>query len=193
MIKATKSELKEAIREIIIDSFYEATMKPKMPKRGKQKAKRRNLDPVGKEDKDIDNDGDVDSSDEYLKNRRDAIAKSQLKPRMPKRGKQKAKKINEMNEMLVPSMEEVSAAIQNQVYVDWNSFNLRKSRKGNKILELAWDTDKGMFRGKILKDSDGLYMTIFHLGDPSVDRWDLYFEKYDLNLNDVINIIKKLA
>jgi hypothetical protein len=31
------------------------------------------LDPVGKEDSDIDNDGDVDKSDEYLKNRRNAI------------------------------------------------------------------------------------------------------------------------
>lgn len=33
------------------------------------------LDPVGKEDSDIDNDGDSDSSDEYLKNRRDKISK----------------------------------------------------------------------------------------------------------------------
>lgn len=33
------------------------------------------LDPVGKEDSDVDNDGDVDSSDKYLKNRRDAVAK----------------------------------------------------------------------------------------------------------------------
>ncbi len=34
------------------------------------------LDPVGHEDKDIDNDGDVDTSDKYLKNRRDTIAKN---------------------------------------------------------------------------------------------------------------------
>ena len=34
------------------------------------------LDPVGKEDGDIDNDGDKDSSDEYLKKRRDAIDKA---------------------------------------------------------------------------------------------------------------------
>ena len=37
------------------------------------------LDPVGKEDGDIDNDGDEDSSDEYLKKRRDAIAKAMKK------------------------------------------------------------------------------------------------------------------
>jgi len=34
------------------------------------------LDPVGKEDGDVDNDGDVDKSDKYLKKRRAAISKS---------------------------------------------------------------------------------------------------------------------
>ncbi len=34
------------------------------------------LDPVGKEDGDIDNDGDTDDSDRYLKKRRAAIAKA---------------------------------------------------------------------------------------------------------------------
>jgi len=34
------------------------------------------LDPVGKEDGDVDNDGDKDDSDEYLANRRKAIAKA---------------------------------------------------------------------------------------------------------------------
>tara|TARA_B100000900_G_scaffold87513_1_gene71117 strand:- start:1105 stop:3516 length:2412 start_codon:yes stop_codon:yes gene_type:complete len=50
-------------------------------KRGEQtaKAKGGGLDPVGKEDSDIDNDGDVDKSDSYLKNRRKAIAKAMKK------------------------------------------------------------------------------------------------------------------
>ena len=34
------------------------------------------LDPVGKEDDDVDNDGDVDDSDAYLKKRRASISKS---------------------------------------------------------------------------------------------------------------------
>jgi hypothetical protein len=34
------------------------------------------LDPVGKEDDDIDNDGDSDDSDEYLQKKRDAISKA---------------------------------------------------------------------------------------------------------------------
>ena len=37
------------------------------------------LDPVGKEDSDIDNDGDVDDSDDYLKKKRDAIGKAMKK------------------------------------------------------------------------------------------------------------------
>lgn len=40
----------------------------KKAKKGKKK-----LDPVGKEDKDIDNDGDSDSTDDYLLNRRKAV------------------------------------------------------------------------------------------------------------------------
>lgn len=37
---------------------------------------KKKLDPVGKADADIDNDGDVDKSDEYLHNRRKAIKKA---------------------------------------------------------------------------------------------------------------------
>ena len=37
------------------------------------------MDPVGKEDGDIDNDGDKDSSDEYLANRRKAVGKAMKK------------------------------------------------------------------------------------------------------------------
>ena len=43
------------------------------------------MDPVGKEDKDVDNDGDHDSTDKYLLNRRKAIGKAIAK----KRGKVK--------------------------------------------------------------------------------------------------------
>lgn len=52
-----------------------------------KKAKKK-LDPVGKEDKDIDNDGDSDSTDKYLANRRKAVAKAIG-------GKKSKKKLNE--------------------------------------------------------------------------------------------------
>lgn len=38
--------------------------------------KKKKLDPVGKADADIDNDGDVDGSDEYLHNRRKKVSKA---------------------------------------------------------------------------------------------------------------------
>jgi hypothetical protein len=38
--------------------------------------KKEALDPVGKEDSDVDNDGDVDKSDKYLQAKRDAISKN---------------------------------------------------------------------------------------------------------------------
>ena len=41
--------------------------------------KKKQLDPVGQEDADVDNDGDSDSSDEYLKKRRKAISKAMKK------------------------------------------------------------------------------------------------------------------
>ena len=47
------------------------------PYEGKKKEKK--LDPVGREDKDVDNDGDHDKSDKYLLNRRKAIGKAMAK------------------------------------------------------------------------------------------------------------------
>jgi hypothetical protein len=45
-------------------------------KDSKKKSKGKKLDPVGKEDGDIDNDGDEDETDGYLANRRKAIGKA---------------------------------------------------------------------------------------------------------------------
>ena len=65
------------------------------------------LDPVGQEDGDVDNDGDEDETDDYLKNRRDAVSKAI--------GKKKAKKKSKMaddskaNESVEPE-EEVEPA-----------------------------------------------------------------------------------
>ena len=41
-----------------------------------QDLEEKTLDPVGQEDGDIDNDGDEDKSDEYLKNRRKVVGKA---------------------------------------------------------------------------------------------------------------------
>ena len=84
--------VKDEEEEEIDDEDEDEEVKPKkkvkegsyMPGRGKAKDAKHStmakdykesaLDAVGKEDKDVDNDGDVDSSDSYLRNRRKTIA-----------------------------------------------------------------------------------------------------------------------
>tara|TARA_R100001082_G_scaffold106839_1_gene80109 strand:- start:281 stop:604 length:324 start_codon:yes stop_codon:yes gene_type:complete len=64
---------------------------------GKKKVLYGDLDPVGKEDEDVDNDGDVDDSDRYLKNRRKKVKKAMKSENMrlaPKgKGRKAAKKL----------------------------------------------------------------------------------------------------
>ena len=55
------------------------------------------LDPVGKEDGDIDNDGDEDSSDKYLKNRRDVVSKAIKNESMKLTDMIKKPSVNEAN------------------------------------------------------------------------------------------------
>lgn len=57
------------------------------------KKQKKHLDPVGKEDEDIDNDGDKDKSDEYLHNRRKAISKAM---------KEEVEELDEMRSALLP-------------------------------------------------------------------------------------------
>ena len=54
------------------------------------------LDAVGKEDGDIDNDGDVDDSDKYLKNRRDAVSKA-IKSTKEGLDKKPTKRLSDIN------------------------------------------------------------------------------------------------
>tara|TARA_R100001594_G_scaffold147772_1_gene201420 strand:+ start:53 stop:466 length:414 start_codon:yes stop_codon:yes gene_type:complete len=55
-------------KQVIENALYEKLMNTLDEKRG--------LDPVGKEDDDIDNDGDSDETDSYLKNRRKVVTKA---------------------------------------------------------------------------------------------------------------------
>ena len=70
-----------------IDKIEDKTMSPaeKLFKKPKPVYAKEGMDAVGKEDKDIDNDGDHDKTDKYLLNRRKAIGKAIAK----KRGKVK--------------------------------------------------------------------------------------------------------
>ena len=66
------------ISSVEMTSYGEPTKSEKH--KGSSTAKvKKGLDPVGKEDSDVDNDGDVDSSDKYLMKRRKAIGKAMAK------------------------------------------------------------------------------------------------------------------
>jgi len=54
--------------------LFSSAMKIVQEGKKKNKSKKKEvLDPVGKEDEDVDNDGDVDKTDSYLKNRREVV------------------------------------------------------------------------------------------------------------------------
>ena len=71
--------------EVVDKAEVGKTYYPNMPKKKssvalrKEKMKTEALDPVGKEDADIDNDGDTDKSDKYLHKRRKAISAAMKK------------------------------------------------------------------------------------------------------------------
>jgi len=74
------------------------------------------MDPVGKEDGDIDNDGDKDSSDKYLVKRRKAIAKS-----MGKEDKMKKEEIEILDKLIESekfSDEEIVAIFEAERSID---------------------------------------------------------------------------
>ena len=83
----------ESIADEQVEAFMEATVAAIAEgddtfvfegKSYKAKTKKEDkLDPVGQEDDDVDNDGDVDSSDKYLKKRRSAIKKSMDEAKAP--------------------------------------------------------------------------------------------------------------
>lgn len=62
--------------EYALNAFFEA-----------KKKEEEKLDPVGKEDDDVDNDGDSDDTDAYLKKKRAAIAKTLNKDKLKEMAK----------------------------------------------------------------------------------------------------------
>lgn len=76
-----------------------------------EKQKAAKLDPVGKEDEDVNNDGKTDKTDEYLKNRRKNITLSNLK-------KKKKKVVKEDAEMDALAKQDSSEMYPNEEYAD---------------------------------------------------------------------------
>jgi len=84
------------------------------------------MDPVGKEDGDIDNDGDEDKSDEYLANRRKAVSKSMKTEAAPKM------KISDDQKNVAAAMKVVS-----RVENGMKSFNQNQHQKSKSAFKKA--------------------------------------------------------
>jgi hypothetical protein len=77
--KISKKRLAEIIKEEYSSLLEESLTHDQVEMDEEDYDLEEKLDPVGEEDEDVDNDGDVDSSDKYLKKRRQAIGKAMKK------------------------------------------------------------------------------------------------------------------
>lgn len=94
------------------------------------------MDPVGKADADIDNDGDVDKSDEYLHNRRKAIKKSMKEEKCDECGKEPCEcdDKDEMDEASCKSKKEA-------VSIDPDDGEVTKAKDTDKKKKKTTDTE----------------------------------------------------
>ena len=77
--KITKKRLAEIIKEEYESLLKESLAQDSIEMDEEDYEIEEKLDPVGQEDGDVDNDGDEDESDKYLKKRRAAIGKAMAK------------------------------------------------------------------------------------------------------------------
>jgi len=123
--------------------------------RGAVRVKKEKLDPVGKEDGDIDNDGDEDETDKYLAKRRKAIGKAmkneltkaqeKLPPALQKAIKAKEKKEN--YELGTPENTKAKLdATPGQSSDDWQQqveTMQKKNASMREALAKVWGVDEG--------------------------------------------------
>ena len=100
---------------------------------------KKKLDAVGKEDEDVDNDGDVDDSDSYIKNKRDAIGKAMGEKKGNKmvndcRPKNESFNVKSPVTFSKPSEEVVEETISEEQFEKHASYTTYAHRK------IAWDT-----------------------------------------------------
>ena len=77
--KISKKRLAEILKEEYLSLLEESLTHDQVEMDEEDYDLEEKLDPVGEEDEDVDNDGDVDTSDKYLKKRRQAIGKAMKK------------------------------------------------------------------------------------------------------------------
>jgi hypothetical protein len=100
------------------EAARERTLAKAKAMREKNKTKSEALDPVGKEDKDIDNDGDTDTSDEYLGNRRKVVGKAISKKKLNNSFSNWRDDLSELMEVIDTEKIEEKKNIKNKIKIN---------------------------------------------------------------------------
>jgi hypothetical protein len=141
----------------------------------KAKGMKEALDPVGKEDADIDNDGDTDKTDKYLHNRRKAIGKAIAK----NRGKDVKEGFSNWRQDLA------------EVMNDTESETKIKEKKINNKIKINPKL------GEAVEEIGGVLLEMFEIGDAElteeVDIATEYFYDQGLNEEGIDILIEELG
>jgi hypothetical protein len=100
------------------EAARERTLAKAKAMREKNKTKSEALDPVGKEDDDIDNDGDTDKSDKYLHNRRKVVGKAISKKKVKESFSDWRDDLSELMEVIDSKKIEEKKNIKNKVLIN---------------------------------------------------------------------------
>ena len=144
------------------------------------------LDPVGKEDSDIDNDGDTDKTDKYLANRRKAVGKA-----MTNEGDDvvdtKLTKIADLYKDKAIKHEEIEKivkALTGQGH-EINARYVQEFLKNHDVqldeyqFDQMYPDDPGPFEGKNFMDPDESYFTMAVADQLNDEAWGLTPEQMD--------------
>ncbi len=108
-----------------------------------QEASKKKLDPVGKADADIDNDGDVDKSDKYLHNRRKTVSAA-----IKAKGKDKTVEVQTSESKLPPAL---------QAYMD-----KKKGKKSKDNMKEEAELEEAFKKGDVVKPTKGPHKGVPH-------------------------------
>jgi hypothetical protein len=113
------------------------------------KMEAKKLDPVGKADADIDNDGDVDKSDSYLHNRRKAIKKAMKKEEVEQVDEISAKTLSSYKDKATKDMPRLRDKMYQPMGKDHSNWkknynNLQKRKKGIETANKKLGVDESM-------------------------------------------------
>lgn len=141
-----------------------------------QVSEKKKLDPVGKADADIDNDGDVDSSDEYLHKRRKAIKKSmkenEVEPEQAKDGMKKCSECGGSTENHDPECSKYTSSEKKKMKED--DMNSKSAEKALKHDCASHVTSEQWGYGECIPGQHTLEETAE--GEARVTHYDVMFE-----------------